>query len=203
MILYDFLRSGNAYKVRLQLALLGLEYESVGVDVFAGEARTPEFLRLNPRAQIPVLDDAGTIIWDSQAILVYLARRYGDESWLPAAPADMARVMQWLAFAGNEGLFGMARARAVRQFGRPWNYEECVALAQSGLNVLEGHLQSNDWLCAAHVTIADIACFAYTALLGEADLSLDDRPAVRTWLGRVQALPGYVDMPGIPAFSGG
>lgn len=202
MILYGMPRSGNAYKVRLLLALLDIAYESRDVDIFAGEAKTPAYLALNPRAQIPVLDDDGVVIWDSQAILVYLARAYGGETWLPTAPADMARVMQWLAFAGNEGLFGMARARAVVQFGRPWDVEDCNVLAHAGLAVLEGHLGQYQWLAGDHATIADIACFPYTALLPEADIPLDANPAVRAWLQRVQALPGYVAMPGIEPFSG-
>jgi glutathione S-transferase len=112
--LYDAELSGNAYKIRLFLALLGLDHERVPIALGAGETRTEEFRRRNPRAQIPVLEDGEVTVFDSQAILVYLARRYAGEGWLPLEPWPMAEVMQWLAVAENELLFGLARARAVK-----------------------------------------------------------------------------------------
>jgi glutathione S-transferase len=113
MKLYDMELSGNCYKIRLFCALLGLSYETVPVDLLKGEHKTAAFLALNPRGQVPVLDDAGTLVWDSMAILVYLAKKHGDEQWLPTEPAPLARVMQWLAVSENEILYGLARARAV------------------------------------------------------------------------------------------
>jgi len=195
--LYDSEVSGNAYKVRLLLALLGLPHELVAVDLRAGENRSDEFLRLNPRGQIPVLVDEQITIWDSQAILVYLARGYGGVSWLPLEPAGMAEVMGWLAVAENELLFGLARARAVKLFGRPWDFEACREYGRAGLRILDAHLSTRDWLCCDRVTIADIACYPYVALAPEGEVRLDTYPWVRAWIGRVQALPGYVGMPGI------
>ena len=95
MKLYNLARSGNCHKVRMLLAQLGVPHELVTVDLPSGESKSPAFLKLNPRGQIPVLEDAGEIIWDSQAILVYLARSVSSETWLPTAPLAMARVMQW------------------------------------------------------------------------------------------------------------
>ncbi|MES9931011.1 MAG: glutathione S-transferase N-terminal domain-containing protein, partial [Candidatus Thiodiazotropha sp. 6PDIVS] len=95
--LYDLDRSGNCYKVRLLLAMLDLDYERVPIDILSGETMTPSFKDLNPRGQVPVLIDDGIVIWDSMAILVYLARQYGDQSWLPEDALGEARVMQWLA----------------------------------------------------------------------------------------------------------
>ena len=118
--LYSYPVSGNGYKIRLLLALLGLDYELVNVDLKAGENLTPEFKRLNPRAQIPVLADGDTVIWDSMAILVYLARRYGNGEWLPTDAAAEARGMEWLALSGNELLDGVARSRAVLVLERPF-----------------------------------------------------------------------------------
>ncbi|MEJ2388637.1 MAG: glutathione S-transferase N-terminal domain-containing protein [Chromatiaceae bacterium] len=103
MKLYDYPCSGNCHKLRLMPSLLGLDYERVPVDSTTRETLTPEFRRLNPRGQIPVLDDGGTIIWDSLAILVYLARRAGGEPWLPADARGEARVMQWLAVSETFG----------------------------------------------------------------------------------------------------
>ena len=197
MKLYDSPASGNAYKVRLLLALLEVQYELVPVDLTAGESRTEAFLQLNPRGQIPVLVDGDLTIWDSQAILVYLARRYGEPRWLPLEPVSMTEVMQWLALAENELLFGLARARAVKRFGRPWDLKQCQAFGIAGLNVLEGHLVAREWLATGSPTIADVACYPYVALAPEGEIGLDDYPEVRAWIRRIQALPGYVGMEGI------
>lgn len=194
--LYDATPSGNAYKARLLLSLLKLEHELAPVDLAAQQSRTPEFMKINPRGQIPVLVDGDVILWDSQAILVYLARRY-DEAWLPDEPAAMGEVMQWMAVAENECLFGLARARAVKLFGRPFNLEECQNYGRTGLAVLERQLTNHEWLACARPTIADVACFPYVALCHEGEMSLEDYPHVRAWVARVQTLDGYIGMPGI------
>jgi len=197
MKLYHAANSGNAFKARLLLSLLGLEHEIVDVKLAAGDNRTDAFLALNPRGQIPVLVDGDRVIWDSQAILVYLARRHGGEDWLPLDADGMTEVMQWLAVAENELLFGLARARAVLLFDRAWNYEQCKTLGEAGLQVLEAHLADRDWLAVDRPTIADIACYPYVALAPEGNISLSPYAAVQAWIGRVQGLPGYVDMVGI------
>ncbi len=197
MKLYESAVSGNSFKVRLFLSLLGREFESVPVNLAAGESRTADFLRLNPRGQIPVLVDGPATVWDSQAILVYLARRYADESWLPLEPLAMAQVMQWLAVSENELLFGLARARAVKRFGRPWDFEQCQTYGRTGLALLERHLGHAQWLAGAAPTIADLASYPYVALAPEGEISLTPYPNVLAWLGRVQSLPGYVSMEGI------
>lgn len=197
MKLYDAARSGNCHKVRMLLTQLGLPYESVAVDLPGGESKLPPFLKLNPRGQVPVLEDAGEIIWDSQAILVYLARKQTDETWLPTAPLAMARVMQWLAVSENEILYGLARARAALLFKVPWNVAECQALGTQALVLLEAHLAQREWLAANHPTIADIACYPYVALAPQADLSLENHPAVVAWIRRIQAWPNYIGMPGM------
>ena len=115
--LYDHERSGNCYKVRSLLFLLGLEYARSDVDIRSGATRETPFRVLNPRAQIPVLADGETVTWDSMATLAYLARRYGDAHWLPTEPLAVVRVMPWLAVAGNEILYGLSRARSALVFG--------------------------------------------------------------------------------------
>lgn len=194
--LYGTPNSGNAYKVRLLLSLLGLEFEETSIDLQTGENRTESFLDLNPRGQVPVLVDGDVTVWDSQAILVYLARRYG-EAWLPAEPVPMAEVMQWLAVAENELLFGLARARAVKSFGRDYDLASSQAYGREGLKVLEHRLAEHLWLAAGRATIADIACMPYPALSHMGGIPLDDYPAVRAWIDRVRALPGFVAMAGI------
>lgn len=195
--LYDMELSGNCYKIRLLCALLGLSYESVPVDLMKGEHKKPDFLALNPRGQVPVLEDDGTVLWDSMAILVYLARKYADDCWLPAEAESLATVMQWLAVSENEILYGLARARAVTRFHRPWDLAQCQALGRIGLEVMERHLQHQPWLAGDHPTIADIACYPYVALAPEGGVSLDEYPHIHQWIARIQALPGYVSMPGL------
>ena len=194
--LYGGPLSGNAYKVRLLLSLLGLEFEETVVNLQTRENRTESFLALNPRGQIPTLIDGEVTVWDSQAILVYLARRYG-EAWLPVEPAAMAEVMQWLAVAENELLFGLARARAVRCFGRDFDLASCQTYGHAGLKVLEQQLAEHRWLATGNPTIADIACMPYAALSYMGGIPLDDYPAVRAWIDRVRELPGFIAMEGI------
>ena len=194
--LYGMALSGNAYKVRLLLELLGIEYQEVPVNLRTGENRTESFLALNPRGQVPTLVDGEVTVWDSQAILVYLARRYG-EAWLPMEPTPMAEVMQWLALAENELLFGLARARAARVFGRDFDLASCQAYGHAGLAVLDGRLARHEWLAAGRPTIADVACMPYAALSHMGDIPLDDYPSVRAWIDRIRALPGFVAMEGI------
>ncbi|MDP6787907.1 MAG: glutathione S-transferase family protein [Rhodospirillales bacterium] len=197
MKLYDRGPSGNCHKVRLLLSMLGLEYEKESVDLGKEENRRPEFLRLNPRGQVPTLTDGDVTVWDSQAILVYLARRYGGEEWLPTEAVAMAEVMQWLAMSENEFLFGLARARQNKKMNGPWPWDLTSALARSGLAVINDQLEEHDWLALGRPTIADLACYPYVALAHEGEISLDDYPAVRAWMARIRALPGYVGMPGI------
>jgi len=197
MKLYDLELSGNSYRVRLLLSLLGLKHETVTVNLMKGENREPWFLKLNPRGQVPTLDDGGTVVWDSLAILVYLARKYGGEKWLPIDPSGMAEVMQWLALMENEILYGLAKARIICKFKRDGNLDEAQLLGRKGLDVLEQRLAGHQWLALDHVTIADVACFPYVALASEGQMSLDPYAAVRNWIQRIKALPGFVGMPGI------
>lgn len=201
MRLYDFELSGNCYKVRLLLGMLGLDYQRVRVDSSRGETQTGAFRTLNPRGQIPVLEDGELRLWDSQAILFYLARRYGPPDrpcgpWLPTDAVAEAEVLQWLAVAENELLFGLARARSALRFRRPFDLAQCQSEGKAGLAVLEDRLQGRDWLVGDCATIADVACYPYVMLAPESGVSLEPYPAVRAWLMRFAALPGYQVMVG-------
>lgn len=197
MKLYDFQLSGNSYRARLFLSLLNLPYELKPVDLAKGEQRQPWFLELNPRGQVPTLDDDGTVVWDSMAVLVYLARKYGGEAWLPLDAKGMPEVMQWLAVMENETLYGLAKARIICKFKYPGNLEEAKAFGRKGLAVMERRLAAHAWLAVDHATIADVGCFPYVALAPEGEIALDDYPSVRAWIDRFKALPGFVAMPGI------
>lgn len=192
--LYDFPLSGNCYKIRLMLSLLGLDYERLAVDLRGGETQTEAFKRINPRGQVPVLIDGDQVIWDSMAILIYLGRRYGGDKWLPKELMAEVRVVQWLAVSENELLYGLARARLVKTLNRPFNLELCQQEGRAGLAAMEAQLGQTDWLCGDHATIADIACYPYVALANEGEVSLDPYPAVATWTERVKQLPGWTPM---------
>ncbi|MES9968634.1 MAG: glutathione S-transferase family protein [Candidatus Thiodiazotropha sp.] len=192
--LYNFPRSGNCYKVRLLLSILGLAYDRVDIDLLKGESLTDQFKQINPRGQVPVLLDGDLVIWDSMAILVYLARRYADEGWMPDDPLSQARVMQWLAVSENELLYGLARARAVLVFGKPFDLKLCQKDGRAGLAVMEQRLSHADWLAGRDISIADIACYPYVSLAGEGEVSVQPYPAVCRWLERIEALPGWLPM---------
>jgi glutathione S-transferase len=192
--LYDMDRSGNCYKVRLLLAMLSLDYQRIAVDLLAGESMTASFKQLNPRGQVPVLVDGERVIWDSMAILVYLARQYGDGHWLSTDPLGEARVMQWLAVSENELLYGLARARAKLLLDRPYDLAQCHRDAAPGLAAMERRLEAAPWLASEHPTVADIACYPYVSLADEGDFSLEPYSAVRDWLKRVEGIDGWMPM---------
>lgn len=194
-------RSGHCYKVRLMLGLLGLDYERVPVDRRAGDNRTAAFLQLNPRALVPVLEDDGTVIWDSSAILTYLALKYGPQ-WWGTNPAEAAAIMQWLAVAQDEIVFGLQRVRAITLTGRPGSLDEARAISVRALALLEGRLAGNGWLAAARPTVADVACYPYVALSPEGGVDLGPYRGVLAWMDRIVALPGYVAMPPRPQPAG-
>ena len=192
--LYDFPISGNCYKVRLLCSMLNVDLDRIRIDSTTGETQTEEFKRINPRGQIPVLVDGETIIWDSMAILVYLARRFDAGEWLPSDALGEARVMQWLAVAENELLYGLGRARMAVLFNKPFDLAACHKEAESGLQAMESRLAGHDWLAGERPTIAEPACYPYVALAHQGRVDLDPYPDVRAWLTRVEQLPGWIAM---------
>ena len=195
MILYDHHLSGNCHKVRLLMSMLGLEAERRFTDVVNHAHIGIGFERLNPLLEIPVLEDGPEIVSDSRAILVYLARKYGPD-WFPLDAAAAAQVTRWLAFAAFPIATSLQPARLFHLIGEQHDIEVLNARCARVLGVLDGHLADREWLVGAP-TIADLACFPYVALCGDARLSLDPTPNVKAWVERVKALPGYVSMPGI------
>jgi glutathione S-transferase len=197
--LYDAELSGNAHKCRMLLSMLGVDYERVPVDLAKGEHKTPEFLKMNPRGQVPVLTDGDVCLYDSGAILVYIAMTYGDESWLPHDPAGMAEVVAWLSFAANEISNGLSVARFAKLTNNPAiDVETAQRRAGASLKVLDGWLEGREWLAHGRPTIADLACYPYVALGPEGDVRVDGRDNVVAWIHRVEALPGWVPMTGLP-----
>jgi glutathione S-transferase len=197
MKLYDLTLSGNCYKVRLFAALAGIPVDIVPVDFLAGEHKRPPLSELNPWGEIPILVDGEVVLRDSQAILVYLARRYAGEAWLPNDPAAMAEVVQWLSTAANEVQNGPGAARLVDKFGYALDKADTLRRAARILPLIDARLADHDWLALDRPTIADCAVLPYVALAPEGGVSLSDFPHIRAWIGRVKALPGFVPMPGV------
>ncbi|MFW9674662.1 glutathione S-transferase family protein, partial [Vibrio parahaemolyticus] len=139
MKLHDLTLSGNCHKVRLFLSLIGQPVERVSVNLLAGEHKQPAFREINPRGQIPVLEDGDFRLGDSQAILVYLAQRYAPE-WYPQDAETQGRIANWLSFAANEVQHGPATLRLGKLFGRPIDESLAQARAASALPLLERHL---------------------------------------------------------------
>ena len=195
MELFEIAPSGNCHKIRLFLSLLQIPYQSVPVDVANLQQKSAPFLKMNPLGQVPVLKDGETVVWDSQAILVYLARQYAAPSWLPLDAVGLSRVMEWLSTAANEVARGPSLLRVHYKFGRAIAMEDAQQLTTVVLQILEQHLKSADWLAAEHITIADIAIYSYIALAPEGKVDLTPYPSICLWLSRIQALPNYVGMP--------
>lgn len=191
--LYTTKSSGNGYKVRLLAALVGAPLEQVFVDFEAKEHKSPAFLKLNPRGQVPVIEVEGRVFWDSTACMVYVARKYGGESWLPTDPLGMAEVAQWLALASNEIQFGIQAARGILRLGRQGNVEEGQARGRVALDAIEQRLAGGTpWLALGRPTIADIACHAYVGVAHEAGIDMSKYPQTQAWLKRIEGLPGWV-----------
>ncbi|MUV24175.1 glutathione S-transferase [Burkholderia thailandensis] len=169
--------SGHCHRVELFLSLLGLPVEFVDVDMRGGANRRPEFLALNPFGQVPVIEDGEFVLFDSNAILVYLAKRYGDPSWLPDDPPRAAA------------------ARLVTLFGAPLDHASAIGIARRLFDVIEPELAGKRFATGDDPTIADVAAYAYIAHAPEGGVSLDPYPNLRAWLARIEALPGFVPMP--------
>jgi glutathione S-transferase len=193
--LYNFPRSGHAHRAELMLSLLQLPTDLILVDLAKGEHKQPQFLALNPFGQVPVLDDQGVVLADSNAILVYLAQKYGNGRWLPTDPVGAAKVQRWLSVAAGQIAFGPARARLITVFGAPYNAEEAITRAHDLLKVVDQELSNSHYLVGNEPTIADVAAYSYIAHAPEGNVSLADYANVRAWLARIEALPGFVGMP--------
>lgn len=204
MKLYSGAESGNSWKIRILLEQLAVPHEKVMVDLLGWEHKTREFIaNVNPRGQVPVLEDGGHKFWDSGACLVYLARKFQRTDWLPIEPAAMSEVLQWIFMAATEIQFGLQYCRrgVMRDrwvIGSAANKSQYQAFGRLALTAMEMRLSKHDWLALDHITIADIACFPYVFYAQEADTPLDGYPGIRAWLKRCQATPNWAAPPQPP-----
>ena len=198
LILHGLKLSGHVHRVELLLCMLKLPFEFVPAppDVRSTAAFKE---RLNPYGQIPVLEDGDLALADSNAILVYLCKRYAPgSSWLPEDAMGASAVQRWLSMAAGEVAFGPSTARAMHLFNAPGDASRAAAVALRLMTFMEQHLAQRQFLAAEHATIADLACYSYLAHAPEGGISLTPYPALRAWLARVEALPGFVALPASP-----
>lgn len=195
--LYDLELSGNCYKVRLLCHMLGVPLQLKPVDFMAGAHKKAPLIDLNPWGEVPIFVDGDVVLRDSQAILVYVARKWGGETWLPTDAARMAEVVQWLMVAENEIARGPNDARLHDKFGFKLDVNLARDKAARILALMEKHLTQHQWLALGQPTIADIACMPYIGIGHEGGVPLDPYPAIRAWIGRIKALPGFITMPAL------
>jgi glutathione S-transferase len=197
---YNSSISGHCHRVRLFLSLLGQPFETVEVDLRAGEQRRPDFLRRNAFGQVPVIEDGEVTLADSNAILLYLNERYASDParWMPRDALGAARVQRWLSVAAGPLAQGPSMARVIVLFGLAADPSDVIARSHNLLRVMEAELAQQPFLAGDSVTLADIANYSYVAHVPEGNVSLAPYPQVRQWLRRIEALPGFVPMVASP-----
>lgn len=196
--IHSFPLSGHAHRVELFASLAGIAHEVIPVDLPAGAQKQPEFLALNPAGQVPVIEDGEHVISDSNAILVYLARKYAP-SWLPTDLLAEAEVQKFLTLAAGDIAFGPAAARLITVFNAPLDAEFCARIATRALSRLDTHMDGRSYLVGDSPTIADVAIYSYVAHAPEGGISLEPYANLRALLTRIQSLPGFKPMPATKA----
>lgn len=219
--LYSWPESGNSYKVRLLNALLNIDYDIKDLDFLNLEQQSDWFKKLNPKAEVPTLQQGDLILTDSSSILTYIAGTFPDpgktqtpSSFWSTELLEQAKIIEWLAFANGWVQHGVFTARAILSYGGPYNglgqnTDDNVLLRQrlsdskirahKSLEIINGHLRDspNTWLVGGRPTIADISNFVYIALAPMGDVSLQNYKSVLKWIQNIKALPGFIDIPGL------
>jgi len=193
--LHRFSYSGHCHRVEWLLSLLELPFEAIDVNLAGGEHKEPRFLALNPFGEVPVIEDGAMVLADSNAILVYLAQRYGEARFRLESPALVAEQQRWFSVAAGALASGPAAARAARLFRRPLDIALAQQRAHGLFQVMNAHLAERAYLLGTELTLADVANYAYSARAPEGGISLDEYPELRAWLARIEATPRFVPMP--------
>ena len=195
MRLYDHPISGNCYKIRLLLGHLGAEYEKETVDIFKGEHKTDSFTRLNPNQKIPVLSDGDLILWESNAILLYLAKKYSPNDFFSDDPKEFGLICQWLVFGKTSIDPYLAVSRYFKKFLGEGKYdgthlENLQINGKNSLKIMDRHLEDNDFLAGGY-SVADMACYPYIMLSPEGGFDISEFPSVDSWCRRIESQPGF------------
>ncbi len=197
LTLYDYLDSGNGFKIRLLLSQLLLQYRWVELDIMAGATRTPEFLAMNPNGRIPLIEtDDGMCLAESNAILWYLAEA---SVFIPHDRLARAQVLQWMFFEQYSHEPYVATPRFIlkhlpKDSPRRSELPQRLTQGRAALAVMDRHLEGRRFLVAETYSIADIALYAYTHVAAEATLDLTPYRHVGAWLARVAAQPYYIPL---------
>lgn len=193
MQLYDYLQSGNSYKVRWVAARLGLDYDHIDVDIHAGGTQSEDFLAMNPAGQIPLLRlDDGRTLAESNAIIRYLA---DGSDLIPTDAFEQAKMLQWQFWEQYRHEPTIAVARFICNYARETRANELASLMLKGhaaLTVMDQHLEGRDWFVGARCSLADVSLYAYTHVAGEGGFDLSQYPAVQAWLTRFAADPHHI-----------
>ena len=195
--LYEFSSSGNCYKLRLAMAQLGTSFRRIEKDITRGETRATDFLAINPNGRIPVLvTPDNKVLPESNAALWYLGK---DSKLMPEDDFQQAQALQWMFFEQYNHEPNIATSRYwIHVLGEREKYAEALVEKQQkghdALRVMESHLSGRNFFVGSDYSIADIALYAYTHVAGQGGFSLEDYPAIRAWLERIEQQPGYVSM---------
>jgi len=199
MKLYDYLPSGNSYKIRLLLSYLGIPYTHVPIDIIKGETQTPEYLAMNPAGQIPLLQlGDGRTLAESNAILTFLAE---DTPYLPVNHFDRAKALQWMFWEQYRHEPAIAVARFICHY-KPEREGELPVLREKGraaLSVMNAHLDGRSFFVGTGPSVADISLYAYTHVASEAGFDLADYPHVSAWCARMAEHPKHILITDVPA----
>jgi len=199
MRLYDFLDSGNGYKVRLLLHLLDIQYTLQEVDILKGESRTPEFLKKNPNGRIPLLEvEPGKFLAESNAMLCFLAE---GTPYMPTDPWERALVLQWMFFEQYSHEPNIATPRfwlrhTEMDDARRAMLETKQAQGRHALGLMEEHLTRHVYLVGEIFSIADIALYAYTHVAHQGGFDMRPYRALKAWMDRIQIQPRHIPMAG-------
>ena len=189
--IYSFPLSGHSHRVILFASLAGLAHEVIDLDLANGEHKKEPYLSINPAGQVPAIVDGMNSISDSNAILVYLARKYAP-MFLPEDPTSEAEVQKYLSLAAGEIAFGPAAARLINVFNADLDRDFAHSIAAKVLAKLESALEGKDFLVGNKPSIADVAIYSYVAHAPEGDVSLEPYPNVRRHLQNIESLDGFV-----------
>ncbi len=187
--------SGHCHRVELMLAFLNLPYKTIDLDMMNGAHKAPDYLTISPFGQVPAIDDNGTTLSDSNAIITYLEKKYNDGyEWMPQDPIQAAEVQRWLSVAAGEIAYGPCSVRLVKLFGMDINYDVAKQKTDALFSILEPLLKNRDFLAGAKITLADVAGYSYISHVPEGGVSLEPYPAIKAWLDRIEKHPGFVGM---------
>lgn len=206
LTLYNYELDENCYRVRLLLSLLAIPHDIYSVNMLPGrEEKSPELLALNPTGTVPFIKEGEDVMFGTGAILAHLAVKHDpSRAWLPADGPDFSHTMMWLGFATGP-LQAATKARESAVFAVPGHLQRLKAEARAAFRVMDDHmtlrqLEGKTWFAADHPTIADLALLPSFALSRDFNIDHEEFPALRLWLRRFRALPGFTTMPGIPDY---